>query len=107
MGFELKKHKKANLGPKSRACLFKNQRHSFTAAFPFTHQPSNFRLRATQCPTLPCASTFGAWRDRFPWTDDINQLQQAFAAKLARLESDGLKLNIGIMGRVKAGKAAF
>lgn len=48
------------------------------------------------------------WRDRFPaQTDDINQLQQAFAAKLARLESDGLKLSIGIMGQVKAGKSSF
>ena len=48
------------------------------------------------------------WRDRFPaQTDDISQLQQAFAAKLARLESDGLKLSIGIMGQVKAGKSSF
>ncbi len=50
----------------------------------------------------------GVWRDRFPaQTDDLSQLQQAFAAKLARLESDGLKLSIGIMGQVKAGKSSF
>ena len=49
-----------------------------------------------------------AWRDRFSAeTDDIAQLRQAFATRLARLEADGLKLSIGIMGQVKAGKSSF
>jgi hypothetical protein len=48
------------------------------------------------------------WRERFPVeTDELVQLRQAFAAKLARLESDGLHLSIGIMGQVKAGKSSF
>lgn len=48
------------------------------------------------------------WRDRFPEeTDEIIQLQQDFSAKSTRLASDGLKLSIGIMGQVKAGKSSF
>lgn len=48
------------------------------------------------------------WRERFPHeTDELLQLQRSFAAKMARLESDGLKLSIGIMGQVKAGKSSF
>ena len=48
------------------------------------------------------------WRERFPAeTDELVQLQQAFVTKLARLESEGLHLSIGIMGQVKAGKSSF
>ena len=48
------------------------------------------------------------WQDRFPeHIDDIRNLEQAFAAKLQRLASDELRLSIGIMGQVKAGKSSF
>lgn len=64
-------------------------------------QPLNAQL-------LAMCQHVAQWRDRFPTqTDDLGQLQQAFASKLARLELDGLKLSIGIMGQVKAGKSSF
>jgi hypothetical protein len=64
-------------------------------------QPLNAQL-------LALCQHMAVWRDRFPaQTDDLGQLQQAFFTKLARLESDGLKLSIGIMGQVKAGKSSF
>lgn len=48
------------------------------------------------------------WRTRFPKeTDELTQLKQAFSKQLARMESEGLKLSIGIMGQVKAGKSSF
>ncbi len=48
------------------------------------------------------------WHARFPeHIDDIRNLEQAFAAKLERLASDELRLSIGIMGQVKAGKSSF
>ncbi len=48
------------------------------------------------------------WQSRFPAeVDNIQQLKQAFATKVARLNTDGLKLSIGIMGQVKAGKSSF
>lgn len=48
------------------------------------------------------------WHSRFPeHIDDIRNLEQAFAAKLERLASDELRLSIGIMGQVKAGKSSF
>jgi predicted GTPase len=48
------------------------------------------------------------WHARFPeHIDDIRNLEQAFAAKLQRLASDELRLSIGIMGQVKAGKSSF
>jgi len=48
------------------------------------------------------------WHSRFPeHIDDIRNLEQAFAAKLERLDSDELRLSIGIMGQVNAGKSSF
>ncbi len=48
------------------------------------------------------------WHSRFPeHLDDIRNLEQAFAAKLERLASDELRLSIGIMGQVNAGKSSF
>lgn len=48
------------------------------------------------------------WLSRFPAEiDEIRSLDQAFAAKLARLACDELRLSIGIMGQVKAGKSSF
>lgn len=48
------------------------------------------------------------WHARFPeHIDDIQNLERAFAAKLERLASDELRLSIGIMGQVKAGKSSF
>ena len=48
------------------------------------------------------------WHARFPeHIDDIRNLQHAFTAKLERLASDELRLSIGIMGQVKAGKSSF
>ena len=49
-----------------------------------------------------------AWHSRFPeHIDDIRNLEHAFGAKLKRLASDELRLSIGIMGQVKAGKSSF
>lgn len=48
------------------------------------------------------------WQSRFPeQIDDIQHLRQGFAAKLERLASEELRLSIGIMGQVKAGKSSF
>lgn len=48
------------------------------------------------------------WQSRFPAeVDNIRQLKQTFATKTARLSAEGLKLSIGIMGQVKAGKSSF
>ena len=48
------------------------------------------------------------WHSRFPeHIDDIRNLEQAFTTKLERLASDELRLSIGIMGQVKAGKSSF
>jgi hypothetical protein len=48
------------------------------------------------------------WQSRFPEPiDDLRHLAQAFTAKLARLSTDELRLSIGIMGQVKAGKSSF
>ncbi len=48
------------------------------------------------------------WQSRFPAPiDDIRYLREAFASKLARLSTDELRLSIGIMGQVKAGKSSF
>lgn len=48
------------------------------------------------------------WQSRFPAPiDDLQHLAQAFSAKLVRLSTDELRLSIGIMGQVKAGKSSF
>ena len=48
------------------------------------------------------------WHSRFPeHIDEIHNLEQGFVAKLKRLASDELRLSIGIMGQVKAGKSSF
>ena len=48
------------------------------------------------------------WRNRFPLqVEAIEELRKGFAAKIERLDSDKIKLNIGIMGQVKAGKSSF
>jgi Dynamin family len=63
--------------------------------------------QVTQKLSTLCQQT-EVWQSRFPAeVDNIQQLKQAFAAKAARLNSEGLKLSIGIMGQVKAGKSSF
>ncbi len=48
------------------------------------------------------------WKSRFPsQVEAIDELRQGFAAKIERLDSNKIKLNIGIMGQVKAGKSSF
>ena len=66
-------------------------------------------------PLIPLENTLktlcerlAVWQSRFPAPiDDLQHLAQAFAAKLARLSTDELRLSIGIMGQVKAGKSSF
>lgn len=59
------------------------------------------RLDAT-CQTL------ARWQVQFPGhIEGLSQFKQALEARLARLDREGLKLSIGIMGQVKAGKSSF
>lgn len=54
------------------------------------------------------SEALSVWQSRFPDPiDDIGQLAQGFAAKLARYSNEELHLSIGIMGQVKAGKSSF
>lgn len=63
--------------------------------------------QVTQKLSTLCLQT-EVWQSRFSAeVDNIHQLKQAVATKVARLNSEGLKLSIGIMGQVKAGKSSF
>lgn len=47
------------------------------------------------------------WQSRFPEINDLLSLKKDFTEKVARFAAEEQKLNIAIMGQVKAGKSSF